>query len=164
MYNSRMNILRKTKDAAAVVVDSADIWGGCVIATTAGAALVGTLIGYASPAEIDGDGIGQDSAAYISSLPNSKRVEHDYASWSTEAGDNCLEDTGYDPFDYTKYGDSRKAHEVGKVTFSDGIITITPKEDGSLLELFPNDGTAPLQPANDQAREILERFNCETTY
>lgn len=157
-----MNTLRRGAEA---VLSTADLWPTSLGVLALGAALAGSIYVAAHPTEVDGDGHGRDSARYITALPDAKRVEHDYANWSDEAGDDCLEDTGYDPSDYKKYGDARKAYAVGTVNLRDGVIVVTPgKPDAGQppLELVPNDGTRPLQPATTESAKILHDFGCET--
>lgn len=162
-----MNVLRKTGNAVVTTIETADIWGplsGSIVAVAG----IGVLaVGALHPAEIDGDGHGKDSAKYNRALPVAERVEHDFANWSVEAGDDCLENTGYDPFDYTKYGDAQKAHDVGTVSFKGGVIVIEPgkpDESGKPLELLPNDGSKPLQGATRESQVLLNELHCDTTY
>lgn len=159
-----MNTLRRTANA---VLDTSDLWPSAIGLFAAGVALSGGVYLATHPTGVDGDGHGKDSARYISSLSDAKRVEHDFANWSAEAGDDCLEGRGYDPFDYTKYGDARKVHNVGKVSFKDGVIIIEPgqpDEHKHPLELLPNDGSEPLQGATPESRQLLTDFHCQMTY
>jgi hypothetical protein len=163
-----VDILRKTGDGLVAVIETVDFWGRIAVAAGAVALGANLLVGAAHAPSVDGDGEGRDSARFITGLSGFERVRHDYDNWSAEAGDDCLNKTPYDPATYYKYGDSQRTKLLAHVSVQGDVVTVHPIEADNNelppLNLLMNNGSEPLQSADEQSKETLARFNCETSY